>query len=68
MKLTIQQKEAFKKFQKLRVGALFMEQGTGKTRVALELIKDTNSDLVLFFCPCSTKNDLKIEIEKWGIE
>ncbi|EMC14871.1 hypothetical protein SMU76_04037 [Streptococcus mutans N66] len=68
MKLTIQQKEAFKKFQKLRVGALFMEQGTGKTRVALELIKDTNSDLVLFFCPCSTKNDLKIEIEKWGID
>lgn len=45
-----------------------MEQGTGKTRVALELIKDTDCDLVLFFCPFSTKNNLLSEIEKWGID
>ena len=49
MELTNQQHQAFKKFKELRVGALFMEQGTGKTRVALELIKDTDCDLVLPF-------------------
>lgn len=68
MKLTNQQYQAFKKFEKLRVGALFMEQGTGKTRVALELIRETDADLALFFCPFSTKNNLLSEIEKWGID
>ncbi|AZF90730.1 hypothetical protein CHPC877_0027 [Streptococcus phage CHPC877] len=68
MKLTNQQNQAFKKFKNLRVGALFMEQGTGKTRVALELIRKTDADLALFFCPFSTKNNLLSEIEKWGID
>ena len=68
MVLTDQQCQAFQKFKELRVGALFMEQGTGKTRVALELVKDTDCDLVLFFCPFSTKNNLIAEIEKWGID
>ncbi|MCE2265857.1 hypothetical protein GPX01_08820 [Streptococcus thermophilus] len=68
MELTNQQYQAFKKFKDLRVGALFMEQGTGKTRVALELIKETDADLVLFFCPFSTKNNLLSEIKKWGID
>lgn len=68
MELTNQQHQAFKKFKELRVGALFMEQGTGKTRVALELIRDTDANLVLFFCPFSTKNNLLSEIEKWGID
>ena len=67
MRLTEQQEGAFQKFKELRVGALFMEQGTGKTRVALELIRETDSDLVIFFCPCSTKNNLQAEIDKWGI-
>lgn len=68
MELTNQQYQAFKKFKELRVGALFMEQGTGKTRVALDLIRETDSDLVIFFCPCSTKNNLQAEIDKWGID
>ena len=68
MKLTNQQHQAFKKFKNLRVGALFMEQGTGKTRVALELIRETDADLALLFCPFSTKNNLLSEIEKWGID
>ncbi|AZF91734.1 hypothetical protein PP202_gp27 [Streptococcus phage CHPC1062] len=68
MELTNQQYQAFKKFKYLKVGALFMEQGTGKTRVALELIRETDADLVLFFCPFSTKNNLLSEIEKWGID
>lgn len=44
-----------------------MEQGTGKTRVALDLVRETDSDLIIFFCPCSTKNNLQAEIDKWGI-
>lgn len=68
MTLTDLQYQAIEKFKRLKVGALFMEQGTGKTRVALELIKGTDSELVIFFCPFSTKKNLEDEICKWGIE
>lgn len=65
MMLTENQKWAFEKFKRLKVGALFMKQGTGKTRVALELINTTDSELVLFFAPCSTKDNLQQELIKW---
>ena len=68
MKLTKRQQEAFDKFSKLKVGALFMKQGTGKTRVAIELIHSTDCDFVLFLCPYSTKRNLLDEIEKWGLD
>lgn len=68
MPLTANQQEAFEKFSDLKVGALFMKQGTGKTRVALELIKSTDCDFVLFLCPFSTKSNLKVEIDKWGLD
>ena len=68
MKLTNQQHEAFNKFSKLKVGALFMKQGTGKTRVAIELIHSTDCDFVLFLCPFSTKSNLLAEIEKWKLD
>lgn len=45
-----------------------MKQGTGKTRVALELIKSTDCDFVLFLCPFSTKSNLRAEIDKWGLD
>ena len=66
--LTKNQKQAFDKFKRLKVGALFMKQGTGKTKVALELIKTTDSNLALFFCPFSTKDNLQDEIVKWGLD
>lgn len=65
MMLTETQQWAFDKFKRLKVGALFMKQGTGKTRVALELINTADSDLVLFFTPCSTKDNLQQELIKW---
>ena len=68
MLLTASQQEAFEKFSNLKVGALFMKQGTGKTRVALELIKSTDCDFVLFLCPFSTKANLKSEIDKWELD
>lgn len=68
MQLTASQQEAFEKFSNLKVGALFMKQGTGKTRVALELAKSTDCDFVLFLCPFSTKENLRTEIDKWGLD
>ena len=37
LKLTQQQAEAIGQFQKLKVGALFMRPGCGKTRTAVKL-------------------------------
>lgn len=64
--LNADQKKAVEKLEKLRVGALFMEPGTGKTRTALELVKSSQTDFVLFMAPYRTKNNLLNEISKWG--
>ena len=55
-----------------RVGALFMEGGTGKTRVAIELVNQTPADLVVWVGPLHTlkpkedKSSVLDEINKWG--
>ena len=59
--------QAFKKFFKLKVGALFMQMGTGKTKVALELVNYNNVDLLIYVAPFSTLNNIKNEINKWGV-
>ena len=51
--ITVNQKLAFDKFSKMRVGALFMKMGSGKTRVALELVNNTDTDFMLYLCPFS---------------
>ena len=57
------QSKAVNKLRKLKVGALYMEQGTGKTRTALEIIKNKidkgKAEVILWLCPCSVKNNLK---------
>lgn len=62
------QKDAYEKLIKLKVGALYMGMGTGKTRTAMELVaKRFNSSKVnhvLWFCPCSVKTNLRKDIEK----
>lgn len=62
------QSKAVNKLSKLKVGALYMEQGTGKTRTALEIIKNkidkSKAEVILWLCPCSVKNNLKEDIEK----
>lgn len=67
-KLYKYQSKAVDKLSKLKVGALYMEQGTGKTRTALEIIKNKMSkgkvEVVLWLCPCSVKNNLKEDIIK----
>lgn len=56
------QAEAVQKLIHVKVGALYMEMGTGKTRTALELIKrriDANKvKQVLWLCPYSTVKDI----------
>ncbi|MCI1985335.1 MAG: SNF2-related protein [Lactobacillus sp.] len=66
--LSVKQSLAIKKLEKLRVGALFMEPGTGKTRTALELINGSEADWVLWVVPFSTKANLQKEIDKWGCD
>ena len=76
------QQEAYNKLIKLKVGALYMEMGLGKTRTTLELVQtrlDKNKiNKALWLCPCSTKkkfgtaikehSDLIDKIEIFGIE
>ena len=60
------QQEAVEKMRKLKVGALFMEQGTGKTITAIELARIRfeagKIDRVVWLCPCSAKGNIKAEI------
>ena len=61
--LTDKQKAALERFKKLKVGALFMRQGTGKTRVALELVNYNSPDYMLYIAPVSTIENARTEIE-----
>ncbi|MGF3182323.1 SNF2-related protein [Facklamia sp. P12934] len=44
-----------------------MKQGTGKTRVAIELANSTDADLIVFIVPHALKTNLLEEIDKWGL-
>ena len=61
------QLNAISKLQKLKVGALFMEPGTGKTRSAFEIIKSIpGNPYILWLTPFLTKQNLQDELTKWG--
>ena len=64
------QLEAFEKLSRLKVGALFMGMGTGKTKVALDLIasKRHKVDYVLWVCPYSLRSEIEAERLKWHPE
>lgn len=72
MKLLDNQQQAKTHLSDWRVGALFMEGGTGKTRVAIELVNAVSVDLVVWIGPLNTirpKGHLPSiidEINKWG--
>ena len=63
-----QQEQAVEKLKRLKVGALFMDMGTGKTRTALELINLKMQlgkfEQILWLCPCSVKRNLEVDIIK----
>ncbi len=62
------QQEAVDKLSKVKVGALFMDMGTGKTLTALKLfdlrLKDNKVNKLIYLCPISSKNNVEQEIEK----
>ena len=68
------QKQAITKHLPNKVGALFMKMGTGKTRVAVELVNAIdNIDLVVYVAPLDiirpkqeTIASIEIEVNKWG--
>ena len=60
------QHKCIEKLSKVKVGALFMEPGTGKTRIAIELIRSCNPDYVLWVTPFQTKANLLKELDKWS--
>jgi len=61
---------AIEKLRHYKVGALFMEAGTGKTRIAVELANDIQEvDYILWIGPYQTihrPEGVKTEIAKWG--
>lgn len=68
------QQKAFNKHLHNKVGALFMKMGTGKTRVAMELVNSVaDIDLVVWIAPLRTIKPIKEgmpsvidEVAKWG--
>lgn len=67
-KLLPHQEIGVQKLRKVKVCALFMEMGTGKTRTMLELIKlrldKKKVNHILWLCPCTVKESLKLELKK----
>jgi SNF2 family DNA or RNA helicase len=73
MQLLTQQLSAIDKLQQYKVGALFMRPGTGKSRSAIELIKQVEGvDFILWLAPFRSVNPpvegtgIIAEVEKWG--
>lgn len=64
--LSTEQINAINKLKKYKVGALFMEPGTGKTRTAIELINSSNAKLVLFMTPFRNKQNIEKEMKRWN--
>ena len=64
--LTQQQQAAIEHLNEWRVGALFMEPGTGKTRAALTLANSTPATWLLWVGPLRTLDSIKAEAQKWG--
>ena len=64
--LMFHQVPAVEKMMHTRVGALFMEMGTGKTRCAIEMVARRQQRIrkVIIFCPVSLKETWAAEIAK----
>lgn len=67
------QASAIAKLRQLKVGALFMRPGTGKTRTVMELVRSVpDVDLVLWLAPYSSVHPKRAgtgivdEVRKWG--
>ncbi len=72
MNLELKQQMAIEKLSQLKAGALFMKMGTGKTKVACDLIrlKLSSIDAVIWIAPASLIKSTKYigEVKKWSAE
>lgn len=70
--LLYSQQKAVTKLRQYKVGALFMEPGTGKTRTAYELQRSVNPDYLLYLAPYQAINQsnhaetVPAEVERCG--
>ena len=64
--LTQQQQAAIEHLNEWRVGALFMEPGTGKTRAAMTLINSTPATDCFWVGPLRTYPTIQMEMARWG--
>ena len=64
--LTAQQQAAIQHLNEWRVGALFMEPGTGKTRTAVKLVNSSPCSDVVWIGPLRTLAGVRSEVERWG--
>ena len=64
--LTQQQQAAIEHLNEWRVGALFMEPGTGKTRAAMTLVNSTPCTDCFWICPLRTYPTIQMEMARWG--
>ena len=66
--LMAHQAAGVEKLLPLKIGALYMEMGTGKTRTALEIVyRRANMgklDRVIWLCPCSVQSSLMADLDK----
>jgi SNF2 family DNA or RNA helicase len=67
------QSEAISRLQSLKVGALFMRPGTGKTRPAVELVNSVYVDRCIWLAPFQSVNPpiegsgIADEVDRWGM-
>ena len=64
--LTQQQQAAIHHLNEWKVGALFMEPGTGKTRAAMTLVNSTPCTDLFWVGPLRTFPAVQAEMAKWG--
>ena len=64
--LTQQQQAAIQHLNEWRVGALFMEPGTGKTRAAMTLVNSTPCTDCFWIGPLRTYPTIQMEMARWG--
>ena len=67
MSILTDQAKAIDKLRQYKVGALFMEPGTGKTRTAMELVRSiAEKKYIVWLTPFRTQDNLRKELDKWG--
>lgn len=66
--ITSNQSACIAALKQWKVGALFMEAGTGKTQAAVKLINSSVCDVIVWVAPLRTLSNLGVELELCGVD